>query len=317
MNIVVLDGHVLNPGDLSWDGFASVGNLSVYENTAPEDVVERSKDADALIINKIRLGEEEFNALPKLKYVGITATGYNIIDIDAAHQYGITVTNVPEYSTDGVAETVFAYILAFSRRVNEHSDLVKQGEWEKSGSFSFWYYPLSELWGKRIGIIGMGHIGMRVAEIASAFGMDVVYTSRSVKKEAEMKGYKRYDLEKLLSTSDYVTIHTPLTPETRNMLCLKELSLMKENAILINTARGGIVNETDLYTVLKEKRIQGAAIDVISEEPPKHHHPLFELDNLIVTPHIAWTAKETRTRLMNAALENLVSYTIGIRKNVI
>ena len=317
MNIVVLDGHVLNPGDLSWDGFASVGNLSVYENTAPEDVVERSKDADALIINKIRLGEEEFNALPKLKYVGITATGYNIIDIDSAHRHGITVTNVPEYSTDGVAETVFAYILAFSRRVKEHSDLVKQGEWEKSGSFSFWYYPLSELWGKRIGIIGMGHIGMRVAEIASAFGMDVVYTSRSVKKEAEMKGYKRYDLEKLLSTSDYVTIHTPLTPETRNMLCLKELSLMKENAILINTARGGIVNETDLYTVLKEKRIQGAAIDVISEEPPRHYHPLFELDNLIVTPHIAWTAKETRTRLMNAALENLVSYTIGIRKNVI
>ena len=163
----------------------------------------------------------------------------------------------------------------------------------------------------------MGHIGMRVAEIASAFGMDVVYTSRTDKKEAEMKGYKRYDLEKLLSTSDYVTIHTPLTPETKNMLCLKELSLMKANAILINTARGGIVNEADLYTVLKEKRIQGAAIDVISEEPPRHYHPLFELDNLIVTPHIAWTAKETRTRLMNAALENLVSYTIGIRKNVI
>lgn len=317
MNIVILDGHVLNPGDLSWDGFASLGDLSVYGSTSTEDVIERSKTADALIINKVKLGEKEFDALPKLKYIGITATGYNIVDIESAHWHGITVTNVPEYSTDGVAETVFSYILAFSRRVKEHSDLVKTGEWESCGHFSFWKYPLTELRGKRIGIIGMGSIGMRVAEIASAFGMDVVYTSRSDKPLADEKGYHSVELDKLLATSDYISIHTPLTDETKNLIDERELRMMKENAVLINTARGGIVNEEALYKALSEKWIEGAALDVISEEPPKKHLPLFDLDNIIITPHIAWTAKETRTRLINAALENLVSFTLGIRKNVI
>ncbi len=317
MNITVLDGYMLNPGDLSWDGFESVGKLTVYDDTSPEDIVSRCLDSDAVITNKVPFSRETMEKLPRLKYIGITATGYNIIDIKAADEMGIIVTNVPEYSTEGVAESVFAHILAFTARVTEHAALVRSGAWQDAGHFSFTAYPLSELYGKRIGIVGMGHIGMRTAEISAAFGMEVVYSSRSHKPEAEARGFKPVTLDELFSTSDFISLHVPQTDETKGMINRERIRMMKSSAILINTARGGLIDEEALAEALRERRIAGAGLDVLAEEPPVHGSPLLSIPECIITPHIAWTAKETRTRLMNMTLENLVSFMIGTPKNIV
>ncbi len=317
MNITVLDGYMLNPGDLSWDGFESVGKLTVYDDTSPEDIVSRCLDSDAVITNKVPFSRETMEKLPRLKYIGITATGYNIIDIKAADEMGIIVTNVPEYSTEGVAESVFAHILAFTARVTEHAALVRSGAWQDAGHFSFTAYPLSELYGKRIGIVGMGHIGMRTAEIAAAFGMEVVYSSRSHKPEAEARGFKPVTLDELFSTSDFISLHVPQTDETKGMINRERIRMMKSSAILINTARGGLIDEEALAEALRERRIAGAGLDVLAEEPPVHGSPLLSIPECIITPHIAWAAKETRTRLMNMTLENLVSFMIGTPKNIV
>ena len=317
MNITVLDGYMLNPGDLSWDGFESVGKLTVYDDTSPEDIVSRCLDSDAVITNKVPFSRETMEKLPRLKYIGITATGYNIIDIKAADEMGIIVTNVPEYSTEGVAESVFAHILAFTARVTEHAALVRSGAWQDAGHFSFTAYPLSELYGKRIGIVGMGHIGMRTAEIAAAFGMEVVYSSRSHKPEAEARGFMPVTLDELFSTSDFISLHVPQTDETKGMINRERIRMMKSSAILINTARGGLIDEEALAEALRERRIAGAGLDVLAEEPPVHGSPLLSIPECIITPHIAWTAKETRTRLMNMTLENLVSFMIGTPKNIV
>ena len=317
MNITVLDGYMLNPGDLSWDGFESVGKLTVYDDTSPEDIVSRCLDSDAVITNKVPFSRESMEKLPRLKYIGITATGYNIIDIKAADEMGIIVTNVPEYSTEGVAESVFAHILAFTARVTEHAALVRSGAWQDAGHFSFTAYPLSELYGKRIGIVGMGHIGMRTAEIAAAFGMEVVYSSRSHKPEAEARGFMPVTLDELFSTSDFISLHVPQTDETKGMINRERIRMMKSSAILINTARGGLIDEEALAEALRERRIAGAGLDVLAEEPPVHGSPLLSIPECIITPHIAWAAKETRTRLMNMTLENLVSFMIGTPKNIV
>ena len=317
MNITVLDGYMLNPGDLSWDGFESVGKLTVYDDTSPEDIVSRCLDSDAVITNKVPFSRETMEKLPRLKYIGITATGYNIIDIKAADEMGIIVTNVPEYSTEGVAESVFAHILAFTARVTEHAAIVRSGAWQDAGHFSFTAYPLSELYGKRIGIVGMGHIGMRTAEIAAAFGMEVVYSSRSHKPEAEARGFMPVTLDELFSTSDFISLHVPQTDETKGMINRERIRVMKSSAILINTARGGLIDEEALAEALRERRIAGAGLDVLAEEPPVHGSPLLSLPECIITPHIAWAAKETRTRLMNMTLENLVSFMIGTPKNIV
>ena len=317
MNITVLDGYMLNPGDLSWDGFESVGKLTVYDDTSPEDIVSRCLDSDAVITNKVPFSRETMEKLPRLKYIGITATGYNIIDIKAADEMGIIVTNVPEYSTEGVAESVFAHILAFTARVTEHAALVRSGAWQDAGHFSFTAYPLSELYGKRIGIVGMGHIGMRTAEIASAFGMGIIYNSRSPKPEAEEKGFKPVDLNTLFSEADYISLHVPLTDETKDIINKESLSLMKPTAILINTARGGLIDEEALAEALKDGKIAGAGLDVLKDEPPVNGSPLIHAKNCIITPHTAWAAKETRQRLMNNTLENLVSFLIGTPKNIV
>ena len=317
MNITVLDGYMLNPGDLSWDGFESVGKLTVYDDTSPEDIVSRCLDSDAVITNKVPFSRETMEKLPRLKYIGITATGYNIIDIKAADEMGIIVTNVPEYSTEGVAESVFAHILAFTARVTEHAALVRSGAWQDAGHFSFTAYPLSELYGKRIGIVGMGHIGMRTAEIAAAFGMEVVYSSRSHKPEAEARGFMPVTLDELFSTSDFISLHVPQTDETKGMINRERIRMMKSSAILINTARGGLIDEEALAEALRERRIAGAGLDVLAEEPPVHGSPLLSIPECIITPHIAWAAKETRTRLMNMTLENLVSFMIGTPKNIV
>ena len=317
MNITVLDGYMLNPGDLSWDGFESVGKLTVYDDTSPEDIVSRCLDSDAVITNKVPFSRETMEKLPRLKYIGITATGYNIIDIKAADEMGIIVTNVPEYSTEGVAESVFAHILAFTARVTEHAALVRSGAWQDAGHFSFTDYPLSELYGKRIGIVGMGHIGMRTAEIAAAFGMEVVYSSRSHKPEAEARGFMPVTLDELFSTSDFISLHIPQTDETKGMINRERIRMMKSSAILINTARGGLIDEEALAEALRERRIAGTGLDVLAEEPPVHGSPLLSIPECIITPHIAWAAKETRTRLMNMTLENLVSFMIGTPKNIV
>ena len=305
MNITVLDGYMLNPGDLSWDGFESVGKLTVYDDTSPEDIVSRCLDSDAVITNKVPFSRETMEKLPRLKYIGITATGYNIIDIKAADEMGIIVTNVPEYSTEGVAESVFAHILAFTARVTEHAALVRSGAWQDAGHFSFTAYPLSELYGKRIGIVGMGHIGMRTAEIAAAFGMEVVYSSRSHKPEAEARGFMPVTLDELFSTSDFISLHVPQTDETKGMINRERIRMMKSSAILINTARGGLIDEEALAEALRERRIAGAGLDVLAEEPPRNGSPLTGADNCIITPHVAWASREALSRLISAVAENI------------
>ena len=317
MKITILDGKMMNPGDLSWEGFESIGNVKVYDTTSEDEIIPRSIDSEIVLTNKVPFSRETMEKLPKLKYIGVTATGYNIIDIKAASEMGITVTNVPEYSTEGVAESVFAHILCFTHRTAEHAESVRNGDWSSSPFFSYTIYPLQELYGKTMGIVGMGHIGMRTAEIAAAFGMGVIYTTRSRKEEAEEKGFKPVDLDTLLSQSDYISLHVPLTPETENMINRNTLGKMKKNAILINTARGGLIDEEALAEALREKRIAGAGLDVLREEPPRHGSPLIELPECIITPHIAWSAKETRMRLMNCTLDNLVSFMIGTPKNII
>ena len=317
MNITILDGYYMNPGDLSWEGFESVGNVTVYETTKAEDVIPRCLDAEAVLTNKVPFTRETMERLPKLRYIGVTATGYNIIDTKAASEMGITVTNVPEYSTEGVAESVFAHILEFTQRTADLAEDVRKGKWAESGHFSYFPYPLEELHGKTMGIVGMGHIGMRTAEIASAFGMAVIYNSRSPKPEAEEKGFKAVDLKTLFSSSDFISLHVPLTPETENMINGESLSLMKPTAILINTARGGLIDEEALATAIREKRLKGAGLDVLREEPPVHGSSLIGLRECIITSHTAWSAKETRQRLMNNALENLVSFMIGTPKNIV
>ena len=317
MNITVLDGSYMNPGDLSWDGFESVGTLSVYDSTAEDEIIQRCSDSDAVLTNKVPFSRETMEKLPKLKYIGVTATGYNIIDTEAAAEMGIIVTNVPEYSTEGVAESVFAHILEFTHRTAMLDREVKNGKWGESGRFSYFPYPLEELHGKVMGILGMGHIGMRVAEIAAAFGMGVIYSTRSPKPEAEEKGFRAVDRTTLFSSADIISLHVPLTADTKGIINKESLSLMKETTLLINTARGGLVDENALAEALKGKRIAGAGLDVLSEEPPVNGSPLIGLENCLITPHTAWAAKETRQRLMNNALENLVSFMIGTPKNIV
>ena len=322
MNATILDGHVLNPGDLSWEGFRKYGDVAIYDRTAEEDVIPRALGSEVIITNKVTFSRERMEKLPGLRYIGITATGYNIVDVKAAHELGITVTNVPEYSTEGVAESVFAHILRFTHRVSEHSAIVKNGGWKESGDFSFTAYPLIEIYGKRMGIIGMGiigmgHIGMRTGEIAKAFGMDVAYASRSPKPKAIEMGFRPLPLEELLSTSDFISLHLPLTDETRNIMSREHIALMKTTAFLINTARGALVDEKALAEAIEEGRIAGAGVDVLNEEPPRHGSPLLAVDECCITPHIAWAAKETRSRLMQKAEENLAAFLSGNPINVV
>lgn len=317
MNITVLDGYYMNPGDLSWEDFGSVGFLTVYDSTAEKDIVPRCIDSEIVLTNKVPFTRETMEQLPKLKYIGVTATGYNIIDTKAASEMGIIVTNVPEYSTEGVAESVFAHILEFTHRTMALAMAVRKGEWGESGRFSYFPYPLEELHGKTMGIVGMGHIGMRTAEIASAFGMGVIFNSRSPKPEAEEKGFKPVDLNTLFSEADYISLHVPLTDETKDIINKESLSLMKPTAILINTARGGLIDEEALAEALKDGKIAGAGLDVLKDEPPVNGSPLIHAKNCIITPHTAWAAKETRQRLMNNTLENLVSFLIGTPKNIV
>ncbi len=313
MQIVFLDKETLGE-EVSFDNIEKEGELIFYNNTKKEETIERIKNADIIITNKVYVGREEIKNSPKLKLICVAATGYNNIDVEAAKEYGKIVANVKNYSTESVAQTVFAYILSILNQIREYDRDVKNGEWSKSSIFTLLTHNIIELKNKKIGIIGYGDIGKRVEEIAKVFGMEVLIAKLKEKKYGLEE--KRVEMEDLLRQSDIVTIHVPLNKDTENMITIKELRVMKREAILINTARGKIVNEDDLYEALKNKIIKAAALDVLGMEPPIEVSKLFELDNIIITPHVAWASKESRQRLIDKITENIRKFKEGKQSEI-
>ena len=318
MKLVILDGYAENPGDLSWNWLKDlVDNYIVYDYTAPEETFERSRDADILVTNKTVISGELIRGLPNLKFIAALSTGYNVIDIAAARERGISVSNIPAYSTNGVAQLVFALVLELMNHVGLHNASVKAGDWTKSRHFCYWKAPLTELHGKTFGVFGFGQIGKAVAQIANAFGMRVLATSPHSRSYEGFGEVEFVDLDTLLHESDVVSMHCPLTPETTGVVNADFLSKMKTNAVLINTSRGPVINEDDLAAALREKRIAGAGVDVLSTEPPKADNPLLACSNCIITPHIAWASLEARTRLMNIFRANVEGFLRGEEQNVV
>jgi glycerate dehydrogenase len=317
MKIVVLDGHALNPGDLSWDAFRKFGHVTVHERTPAGEILERSKDADVLLTNKTPLREDVIRQLPALKFIGVLATGYNIIDVGAAAEKGIVVSNIPDYGSHSVAQLTFALLLELCHHVQRHSDGVYEGKWAASRDWSYWDFPLVELAGKTMGIIGLGNIGSKVGDIASAFGMKVLGSARNKTDQSQRRNFRWAEIPELLELSDVVAIHCPLTPETKGLINTASLNTMKRSAFLLNTSRGPIVVDGDLAGALNNDIIAGAAIDVLSVEPPPRDNPLFHAKNCIITPHIAWATKEARGRLMDMAAQNLRAFVGGKPVNVV
>lgn len=317
MKIVILDAHTTNPGDLSWEFLNKYADeVVIYERTAQSDVIKRGKGADILIINKTVLGKEELDALaPELKYIGLQSTGYNVVDLETASKNGVTVCNIPAYSTNAVAQQVFAFILHFANQIDLHSASVHNGDWCTCPDFCYWNAPLSELDGKTLGIIGFGSIGSRVAEIGEVFGMKILVNTRTKKDLSSFKTAENVDLNTLLENSDFITCHCPLTPETTGLMNKETISKMKKSAVLINTSRGPVVDEQALAEALNNDRISGAAVDVLSAEPAKSDNLLLSAKNCVITPHIAWAAKETRARLVTILEDNLKCYLNGKPQN--
>ena len=310
MKIVVLDGYGLNPGDLSWSAWEALGEIKVYDRTSPSELLERSAGAEVLVTNKTLITANDMVSLPELKYIGVLATGYNVVDIDAAKARGIVVTNIPAYSTSSVAQMVFAHVLNITQRVGYYANENTQGRWTNNADFCYWDTNLVELDGKKMGIVGYGNIGKATARIALAFGMEVLaYTSKEQKDLPQ--GIKKATLDELFTESDVVSLHCPLTPDTKELVNAERVKTMKPSAILINTGRGPLVNEQDLADALNEGRIAGAGLDVLSVEPSVANNPLLSAKNCFITPHIAWATKEARTRLMDIAINNLRSYQEG------
>ena len=318
MKLVILDGYAENPGDLSWDGLSKlVDEYTVYDITAPEDIIKRSLDADILVTNKTPVTRQTIEKLPKLKFIAVLATGFNVVDCKAARERGIPVSNIPAYSTDSVAQLVFGFMLEFSNRVALHSESVKNGDWGKSEHFCYLKAPISLLSGKTLGIIGFGRIGFAVAEIANAFKMRVLAFSPHTNTYDGFGKVEFCSLERLVAESDFVTLHCPLTESTSGMVNKAFLEKMKKTAYLINTSRGGVVNENDLAEALENGTIAGAGLDVLSAEPPKGGNVLIGAKNCLITPHIAWASLEARTKLLNIFLENVESFVKGTPVNVV
>ncbi len=317
MKIVVLDGYTLNPGDLDWSEVEKLGELIVYDRTSQQEVVKRCEGAEAIFTNKTALGAATLNQLPELKYIGVLATGFNIIDTETAKKNGVIVCNVPGYGTQSVAQFTFALLLELCHHVQEHSDSVKNGGWTRSPDFSYWNSPLIELAGKTIGIIGFGHIGRKVGDIASAFGMDIIASGRTHTNQPGRSNFRWVSMDELLKESDVISIHCPLTNDTQGLINTTNLRKMKRSAFLLNTSRGPIINDADLAEALNEGLIAGAAIDVLSVEPPPADNPLFKAKNCIITPHIAWATSEARARLMDTVVSNLAAFTSGAPVNVV
>ena len=310
MKIVVLDGYGANPGDLSWEPFRQLGELVVYPRTAPNELIDRAKDAEIVLTNKVVLDAHVLQELKLLKYVGVLATGYNVVDIQAAKRLGIVVTNIPSYSTDSVAQMTFAHILNIMNRVDHYAIENRNGRWSRNQDFCYWDTPLRELAGKTIGIVGLGHIGKKVACIARDFGMDVfAYTSKNAADLPE--GIQKTTMDGLFAISDILTLHCPLTPTTRELINKETLAKMKEGAILINTGRGPLVNEQDVADALASGHLGAYGADVMCQEPPTENHPLFKQPNAFITPHIAWATVEARERLMEIAVHNVKAFLEG------
>lgn len=311
MKIVVLDGYTENPGDLSWGPLQELGELSVYDRTPPEAVLERIGDAEAIYTNKTVLSRELIQAMPSVRFIGVLATGYNVVDVQAARERGIVVCNIPTYGTDAVAQYVFALLLELCHRVAHHAQAVQEGRWTACPDFCFWDYPLIELSGKTMGIVGYGRIGRRTAQIARAFGMQVLAYDAFVQAE------ECVPLDELLERSDVVSLHCPLFPETRHIIRGETIARMKDGAILINTSRGPLVDEAALREALTSGKLYGAAVDVVSTEPVQPDNPLLGLENCLITPHIAWAPRESRQRLMDIAVENLRCFLRGAPQNIV
>lgn len=308
MKLVVLDGYTLNPGDLNWEGIKKFGDLEVHDRTPENQIVERCQGAEIIFTNKTPLREPILSQLPDLKYIGVLATGYNVVDVDYAKSRGIAVANVPGYGTASVVQMTFALLLELCQHVQSHSDSVRQGDWAASPDFCYWNYPLIELEGKTIGIIGFGSIGQKVADIATAFGMNIIGFSRTRSDQSHRKNFKWAELNELLKESDVVSVHCPLFPETQGIINKDSLRMMKRTAFFLNTSRGPLMVDQDLADALNEGIIAGAGIDVLSVEPPSADNPLFKAKNCLITPHIAWATKEARSRLMGIAENNLSSF---------
>lgn len=316
MKIVILDGYTANPGDLSWDSLKELGEVTVYERTRREEIAGRAADADIVLTNKVVMDREMMALLPRLKYIGVLATGYNVVDIEAARERDIIVTNVPAYSTESVAQTVFAHLLTVTNRTEHYAEQNRQGRWAENRDFCYWDTELTELAGKTMGIVGLGHIGRRVAEIALAFGMQVKAMT-SKKAEELPAGIQKAELQSLLATSDVVSLHCPLTEGTRHLIHRETLRLMKPSAILINTGRGPLVDDEALAEALNEGRLRAYCADVVTEEPPKADHPLLHAPNAFITPHIAWATVEARKRLLQTAIGNVEAFVNGHPVNVV
>lgn len=326
MKIVILDGYSANPGDLSWKPLMKIGELTVYDRTRPEETVGRAKDADIVLTNKVCLHRQEIDQLPQLRYIGVLATGYNVVDVDAANEHGIVVTNVPAYSTMSVAQMVFAHLLTVTNRTEHYAMQNREGRWAASPDFCYWDTDLTELAGKTMGIVGLGNIGSRVAEIADAFGMNVV--ALTSKEASEIPFYvEKRTLTELLKESDVVSLHCPLDAGTRYMINRQTLRSMKPSAILVNTGRGPLVNEQDVADALRENRLRAYCADVLSEEPPRaecladgclqNKNPLLECEHAFITPHIAWATKEARMRLVEVAINNVKAFVDNRPQNVV
>lgn len=316
MKITVLDGYSLNPGDMSWDELKALGDVEIFDRTPREQVVERAKDSEIILTNKVKIDDEIMSQLPQLMYVGVLATGYNVVDVKAANKRGIIVTNIPTYSTDSVAQMTFAHILTISNRVEHYAIENRKGRWSNNPDFCYWDTPLVDLTGKTLGIVGLGHIGLRVAAIAKQFGMDVfAYTSKTA---AELPlGIQKTTLEGLYAVSDILTLHCPLTDETRELINARSIAKMKKGIVIINTGRGQLINEHDVAEALKSGYICGYGADVMSEEPPKEDNELLLQPNAFITPHIAWASMDSRIRLMNQTVNNIKAFMNGRPINVV
>ena len=316
MKIVVLDGHTLNPGDLTWKELEAVGACEVYERTAPGETLGRSADAEIILTNKTVLTREHLLHLPKLKYIGVLATGTNVVDLSAARERGITVTNVPAYATPSVAQLTFALLLELALHPGEHSQSVKAGEWTRSEDFCYWKRPLVEISGRTLGLVGFGNIARAVARIALAFEMNVIACVRRAPGNAAA-GIRFADLETVFRESDVLSLHCPLTRETRELINATRLDWMKRTAFLINTGRGPLIDERALADALNSDRIAGAGLDVLSVEPPPADNPLLQAKNCIITPHFGWATGAARSRLMHVAVENVRAFLNGNPRNVV
>lgn len=316
MKIVVLDGYTLNPGDLTWEGLGKLGDLIVYDRTPEDKIVERIGDAEVIFINKVKITREILEQI-NVKYVGVLATGYNVIDVAAAKQKGILVSNIPTYGTASVAQMVFALLLEICHHVGAHDGLVKRGEWANKTDFCFWNYPLIELAGKTMGIIGYGRIGLATGMIAQAFGMKVLAYNRHPDRSLESETLKFVELDELFAEADVISLHCPLLDSTKGIINKSNIAKMKDEIIIINTSRGPLIVEEDLAEALNSGKVYAAGVDVVALEPIKSDNPLLKAKNIFITPHIAWAPIESRERLMNIAVENLRSYMDGNPENIV